>query len=168
MLVVLVLMTVMLLGAMALARVSEVATLASGNAASHDTALQASEVGVNTAFAAVRALASEDTNVAGWYSATALAKDADGLPTGIDWANAPEVVVGTMSVRYVVERVCSVTPVTDSLRQCLVKHIPQPGSNAAGKEALDPPNAKQFRITVRVTGPKGTQAFVQSLVTRGT
>jgi Tfp pilus assembly protein PilX len=167
MLVVLLLLSVMLLGGMALARLSEVGTLASGNAAFHDAALQASEVGVNTAFAAVRALANEEANAGSWYSATALAKDADGLPSGVNWTNAPELVVGVMSVRYVVERACGVTPVTNALRECLVKHIPQTESNSSDKEKLDPPNSKQFRITVRVVGPKGTETFVQSLVTKG-
>ena len=53
MLVVLVLMTVTLLGGLALARMTEIGTLASGNAAFREASLQASEVGANTAFAAV-------------------------------------------------------------------------------------------------------------------
>ena len=40
-------------------------------------------------------------------------------------------------------------------------------SSDASKEALDPPHAAQFRLTVRVTGPKGTQSWVQALVTKG-
>lgn len=167
MLVVLVLLTAMLLGGLAMARLAEVGTLATGNVAAHDAALQASEVGVNTAFAAVRALANEEVNTGNWYTATERAKDGNGLPTGFDWVNMPEVMVGPMSVRYTVERVCSVAPVTEPLNQCLVRYIPQIGSAAAGQERIDPPHSKQFRITVRVTGPKGTELFVQSLVTRG-
>lgn len=166
MLVVLVLMSVMLLGALALARLTEVGTLAAGNMAYHEAAVQASEVGVNTAFAAVQALASEDTSIAGWYSSTELAKDASGLPA-VDWTAAPQIAVGTMTVRYVAERACTVTPVVYALRSCLVKQIPQPASRVAGAEPLDPPNSKQYRITVRVTDQKGTQTFVQSLVTKG-
>ena len=51
---VLILLTVMLVGALAMARIAEVSTLAGGNAASSDAAMQASEVGLNTGFAAVR------------------------------------------------------------------------------------------------------------------
>jgi hypothetical protein len=72
-----------------------------------------------------------------------------------------------MTVQYVAERACTTTPVTDALRQCLVKQVPQQASRDASREALAPPNSRQFRITVRVTGPKGTQTWVQSLVTRG-
>ena len=50
MLVVLVLLSVMLLGGMALARLTEVGTLASGNTAFREAAVQASEVGLNTVF----------------------------------------------------------------------------------------------------------------------
>ena len=166
MLVVLVLMSVMLLGALALARLAEVGTLASGNMAYHEAAMQASEVGVNTAFAAVKAIAAENTSVAGWYSSTEVGKDANGLPN-VDWTAAPQITVGTMTVRYVAERACTSAAPTYPLRECLVKQIPQPKSRVAGAEELDPPNSKQYRITVRVTDQKGTQTFVQSLVTKG-
>ena len=63
MLVVLVLLSVMLLGGLALARITETSTLASGNAAFREASLQASEVGLNSAYMATRgiAAASEDT-----------------------------------------------------------------------------------------------------------
>jgi len=165
-LVVLVVLTVMLLGSLALARITEVSTLANGNVASADAAVQASEVGLNTAFAAVRALADEESNSGGWYFAAMQTADAAGIPS-VTWASAPEVVVGSYQVRYVVERMCSATPVVDTLSQCLVRQIPQIGSNREGVEQLDPPNSRQFRVTVRVLGPKDTQAWVQSMVTRG-
>lgn len=172
MLVVLVLLSVMLLGGMALSRLSEISTLASGNSAYREAALQASEIGLNNAFVAVRALANEDTSVGSWYSATEKLKDANGLPTGIDWSTAPSTTIGLMTTQYVAERACTTTPVTSAARQCLVKQYSPPAGTAfesrdASRETLDPPNSRQFRITVRVTGPKGTESFVQSLVTKG-
>jgi len=166
MLVVLVLLSVMLLGGLALARLTEIGTLASGNAAFHEAAVQASEIGLNTAFAAVKALTDEDTSIAGWYSSTTQSTDANGLPD-VTWGAAPSITVGALTVQYVAERACTVSPVTNPLRQCLVKQIPQPSSHVAGQEQLDPPNSKQYRITVMVTGPKGTRTWVQSLVTKG-
>lgn len=166
MVVVLVLLTVMLLGGMALARMTEVGTLAAGNAAFRETSLQASEVGVNTAFAAVQALVDENTSAGNWYYATTQAQDANGVPT-VDFDLAPELVVGAYRVRYVVDRVCTgAMPVTEPLRQCLVKQVPQIES-ATNREKPDPPTARQFRITVRVMGPKDTQAWVQALITKG-
>lgn len=166
-LVVLVLLSVMLLGGLALARMTEIGTMAAGNASYRAAALQASEVGLNEVFAQVRAVANEDLAVGNWYSPTTLATDANGLPN-VDWDTLPEVVVGQYSVRYVADRICEgAIPVVEPLRQCLVRQIPQLTSADATKEKLDPPNAKQFRVTIRVTGPKGTQTWVQSMVTRG-
>ena len=166
MLVVLVLLSVMLLGGLALARMSEVGTLASGNATFRETSVQASEVGVNTAYAAVVALTNENADNGGWYRALTLATDANGLPN-VDWTGTPTVQVGPYNVNYVVDRVCQgALPVSDPLRQCLVKQVPQIES-ATDREKPDPPTARQFRITVRVTGPKNTQAWVQSMMTRG-
>jgi len=167
MLVVLVLLSVMLLGGLALTRLTEIGTLASGNAAYHEAALQASEVGLNTAYLAVRALTDEETSIAGWYSAAEVAKDTLGLPTGVTWSSAPQITVGQMTVSYVAERACTTAHITDPLRECLVKQIWQQQSKAVGAPQIPPPNSKQFRITVRVTGPKGTETWVQSLITKG-
>lgn len=166
MLVVLILMVVMLLGGMALARMTEVGTLAAGNAAFREASVQASEVGVNSAFAAIKTLVDEETDTGNWYHAITLDQDAAGLPT-VNYDAAPELVVGAYSVRYVVDRVCTgAAPVANPLRQCLLKQIPQIES-ATDREKPDPPTARQFRITVRVTGPKDTRAWVQALVTKG-
>ena len=166
MLMVLLLLSVMLIGGMALARITEIGSLAAGNSSYREASLQASEVGLNTAYAAVRTVVNEEANAGSWYWATIQPADVAGIPT-VNWAAAPELMAGIYNVRYVVERMCNTTPVTSTLRQCLVRQAPQVDSNKFGQEALDPPNSRQFRITVRVTGPKDTQTWVQSLVTKG-
>jgi type IV pilus assembly protein PilX len=166
MLIVLILLSVMLLGGLALARITEIGTLATGNTTYREASLQASEVGLNTAYVATRAITAEDAALAGWYWPTIQATDGNGLPT-LNFDAAPEVVVGNYRARYVVERMCNTTPVTNTLQQCLVKEVPQIESSKDGEESIDPPNSRQFRITVRVTGPKDTQTWVQSLVTKG-
>jgi Tfp pilus assembly protein PilX len=164
--VVMILLVVMMLGGLAAARMTEVATLASGNSARRDAALQASEIGVNTAYAAVKALADTEASVAPWYYAVAQAQGADGLPT-LNFDATPQIVVGAYTVNYVVERLCAGTlPLDDAMRQCLVKQVDVLAS-AAGGEAVEPPMSAQFRITVRVSGPKNTRVWVQSLVTKG-
>lgn len=163
---VLMLLTVMLMGSLALARIAEVTTLAGGNAATSDAGMQASEVGINTGFAAVRAMVADDTAIGGWYFPTMQAADVAGIPS-VAWDSAPELSVGNFRVRYVVERMCSVTPVTDVLRQCLVKTVLQTESNREGAERPDPPNSRQYRVTVRVIGPKDTQVWTQAMLTRG-
>lgn len=168
MLVVLVLLSVMLLGGMALAKLTDVGTLASGNSAFREASLQISEVGLNTAFQRIRDdLANEEADTGNWYFATAQATDADGMPD-VDFDAAPELVVGSYRIRYVAERLCEgALPVTEPLRQCLLKQEPQIESRAAGLEKPDPPTARQFRVTIRVTGPKDTRTWVQSLITKG-
>jgi type IV pilus assembly protein PilX len=167
MLLVLLILSVMLLGGMALARITEIGTLAAGNSAFREASLQASEVGLNSAFAAVRALADEEASTGNWYWPTVQTADAKGIPQ-VAW-NGPEIVVGSYRVRYVVERMCNTTPVTNSLLQCLVKEKPiSPESVKPNDDPLESPNSHQFRITVRVLGPKDTETWIQSLATKGT
>ncbi len=166
-LVVLVLLAVMLLGGLAMARMTATRTLASGNTAFREASLMAAEVGLNEAYALLRATGFvENSNAGNWYWATPQAQDSAGIPT-VDWNLAPELAVGSYRVRYVVERLCTVAAVTNTLRECLVRQVPQMESNKVGQEQVDPPNARQFRVTVRVLGPKDTQTWTQSLVTRG-
>jgi len=169
MLVVLVLLSVMLLGGLAFAKLTEVSTLASGNTAFREASLQASEIGLNTVYARIRNdIADEETAIAPWYWVTAQATDANGIPN-VDFDSAPEIVVGNYRVAYVAERMCEGTmPVTEAMRQCLVKQVPQDNkSRSQGREELDPPNSRQYRVTIRVIGPKDTRAWVQSLITKG-
>ena len=99
---------------------------------------------------------------------------ATGLPN-VNWGAVPALppvgAGGAYSVRYVVERMCTVAVITDPLLQCLVKQDSSAsnGLNTAKlpDEKLEAPSATQYRVTVRVTGPKDTTTFVQSLLTRG-
>jgi hypothetical protein len=167
-LVVIILLAVLLLGALALARMTEASTLAAGNTTYRETSLQASEVGLNAAFNALQALpaTSENANTGGWYFAQAQPQDAEGLPL-VNFDAAPQIDLDGYRVSYVVERVCSVASVSEPLRECLVKAIKVPGSALVSDDRLDPPNARQYRTTVRVQGPKQTTIFIQSLMTKG-
>lgn len=171
MVVVLVLLTVMLLGGLAMARMTEVGTLATGNAAFKETALQASEVGIHTAFTDLTGMASEDADTGGWYFATVQPQDANGIPT-LNFDAARQIVVGAYTVAYAIDRQCdgSAGAVIDPLRQCLLRIVvdpKKPPCRSSDCQKLDPPTTRQYRITVRVTGPKDTQVWVQSLVTKG-
>lgn len=174
--VVLILLLVLLLGGLAFGRVTESGTLVAGNVSLQERSVQASEIGVNTAFAQLKALTTEDTDTGGWYFATPRTPDADGLPGGVSWNNAPLVDAAPFQVRYLVERICTTTPVSDVARECLVKQERVMQSRKAGSEAFDPPMGREYRITVRVTTmrasePKDSQSFesqsfVQALVTK--
>jgi type IV pilus assembly protein PilX len=173
MLVVLVLLIVMLLGGLTFTRMTQVTTLAGGNAAFRAAAVQASDVGLDQAFAQVRGITAPETAVSGWYFPTIQADtNNDNIPDTADFDQGQAVTVGQYTVNYVVERMCDTAIVSDPSRQCLVKRIAPSsegkGSRSEDKEALDPPTATQYRVTMRVTGPKSTQTFVQTLITKGT
>lgn len=165
--VVLVMLLVLLFGALAFGRITESGTLVAGNVALQERTLQASELGVNTAFAQLKTLPGEDADAGAWYFATPRTADADGLPSGVAWDRAPAIDADGFEVRYVVERLCTTTPVTDAMRQCLVKRQEVMQSRKAGSDAYDPPTGREFRVTVRVSGPRGSQSFVQALLTKG-
>ncbi len=169
-LVTLVLLMVMLLGGLAIARMSEVSTLANGNTVYREAAVQAGEVGINTAFAQVVGLANVEANSGSWYFATTQATDGAGMPSTANWATAPAVTVGNYEVRYVVDRQCTgALPIGDPARQCLTRTT-DPGdtveSARQGAPRPEPPTVTQYRVTVRITGPKDTVTFVQAMVNR--
>lgn len=166
-LIVLVLLTALLLGSLSLARVTDTSTLVSGNLSYKASALQASEVGISEAFAALQTMtASEEANHSGWYFATVSPVDAAGLPTGINWDAARKVQVGAFEASYIVERLCNTAPATDPDNECFQERVTASGSAKAGQEQMEAAAVKQYRMTVSVKGPKGTRTFVQSVATR--
>ena len=169
---VMVVLVVMLLGGLALSRTTEAGTLVAGNIASRSAAMQASEVGVNAAYAALKSLADEGTDRGTWYTSHLAPQTPAGLPD-IDWDAAPSQAVGSFTVSHVVERVCDAAgAVTDPYRQCLLKEVEMPVDRSEDpgdrNRQLDNPYAPQFRLTARATDARNTTVFVQMLVTRGT
>lgn len=157
-------LTILLVGAASLAKVTHTSTLLAGNVASKDASRQAAEVGINTAFAALVDLDTLDENVDDWY----YAQDGAGEePTPAMWADAPAQEVGAFDVRYVVERLCEgALPVTDAQAQCLVRKGTDEGSAKAGVEVIESPASVQYRISVQVTGVKNTATVVQVMAHR--
>lgn len=169
-LVVLILLTVLAMASLALARVTNTSTQIAGNLAFKSAAMQASEAGMSEAFVQLQALASTDLDATkgAWYFPSSQTLDSTGLPVTAAWSSAPQVAIaGGYSVSYVVERLCTGSlPVSDVANQCFVKRLPSGGSAKANSESIDAPAVVQYRMTVYVQGPKGTQTFVQSLATR--
>jgi type IV pilus assembly protein PilX len=166
---VLIMMTAMLLGALALARMTEAGALISGNVAAKEGSMHASEVGWNVAYAQVKALTNENTSTGGWYFATIQPTDANGIPTTINFDATPVVAggVGRYTVTYAVERMCTVADVVASARECLVKQLDLPENREYDPPDHQPKASRQFRITVRATDARGTQTWTQSMVTKG-
>lgn len=157
-------LTILLVGAASLARVTQTSTSLAGNIARKDASRQAAEVGVNTAFEALVALSDMDKDQGDWYFAQDVAGEE---PTAAMWESAPVLDVGPYEVRYVVERLCEgALPVTDAQQQCMVRKIAEEGSAKAGVEAIEAPAALQYRISTQVSGGKGTSTLIQVMAHR--
>lgn len=178
MLMVMLLMTAMLMGALAFARVTEVGTLVSNNLAHKDSSFHAAEVGRGVAFAQLQALATAgglDNSTGGWYWASRQPTNPDtGIPTSINFTATPQVAgnVGRFTVTYAVERLCETTGLIESSEfSCVVLNKPDDNEMAdmVDKSYDAKPYmkvaARQYRITVLVTDARATQTWTQSLVT---
>jgi Tfp pilus assembly protein PilX len=86
--IVLVMLTVLLLGALSMYKFNEANTLIAGNVAFKDAAQQASEVGISEAFEALTTIADEEQSQGNWYYATIQGDDKAGFSSRRDAAIA--------------------------------------------------------------------------------
>ena len=171
-LLVLMLLTVMLMGGLAFARIGANGILLSGNTAHKEAALRAAEVGLNSAFAEIAATSFDPATPSRHYSPSRLPSDASGLPA-FDWSMPTAVPVNEFSVAYVIDRQCDNGAPNDPADECLVRLVAGGGLNSAQYNGIaSSQGAAQghgftYRVTVRVQGPRGTTTFTQGLVVRG-
>ena len=128
----------------------------------------------------------EANNTARNYSAVLLAQNAQGIPNVLlteDAATFAAVGVATndivlsdqgVTVRYVVDRMCTATGAADASR-CTVADDKVP-MGASSSELLNPMDGSAggasgispqvvYRLSIRVTGPRGTQSYFQTTFT---
>lgn len=165
---VLVVLAIALVGVATQLRSTETATGVVGNTTFKDAAVRSGELGINAAFDAIKALSSEELDIAPWYYASTQPTDTAGLPSPVNWTSLSRSSLGNYQVQWVVERLCNAPlPVTDVFGQCQVSQTQQSGSNRGGwGVAIQNDPVKYFRVTVRITGPKSTEQFIQALVSR--
>jgi type IV pilus assembly protein PilX len=163
---VMVVMVVLMLGALAAVRSNETAALTAGNSAFREATKQAADVGVAAGFAYISTLASPDTGVSNQYFNKRQTEDSYGMPSTVDWSKVASASIQNYNIQWVVERMCSVSPVTDSINQCITDSQPASGSNKLGAEAYTAPATTVYRVTVRTTGPKNAESYTQALMSR--
>jgi len=164
--IVVILLVVLMISALALVRSSETVGAVAGNVAFKQAATEAGDVGIAAANGWLAALANADAAAAGVYYATRQNVDGYGLPT-IDWALIPETAVNAFKVQYVVERLCQgPLPVASVTAQCLTAQDQQSGSKKVGSPSYSGNTAVYYRVTVRVKGPRNSESFVQSLLSK--
>ncbi len=172
----LIVLVALTLAGIALVRSTDTANVISGNMAFRMGALQAVDTGVESAFTAT----TSDTgffaapNVAastaeGQYFPTINDANGDGLPD-VDWSTVPGTTVQDNTVRWVVERLCSINVAGNQAEQiaesCAVVPGPYNGSQRGGAAVRNPTQNTTYRATVRVEGPRNTLVIGQSIVAR--
>lgn len=160
------------LAGLALLRTADTSNVIAGNLSFREATVQATDVGVETAFAALANIVatSPDANApAGCgagacnYYPTIQAVNAAGVPTVIDWTAVPTTSVsGSYGVQYVIDRLCNgPTPVTDIAGNCMNVAGTSVGSHKAGDVSFTSAAQVYYRAVVRVTGPRNAVSMVQ-------
>jgi Tfp pilus assembly protein PilX len=114
--------------------------------------------------------------IAANYSATTLPTNAQGVPNALLNA-ATFATVGTatndiynaasnVTIRYVVDRLCTAGTVTPSIATCVQSSGTPRGGGAHENTAVAPPSATVYRLTVQVNGPRNTQVYLQTTFTK--
>jgi type IV pilus assembly protein PilX len=113
------------------------------------------------------------------YKSTALNTNPQGVPLALldDTAGpngflsvgvAANDIVGRtpdVTIRYVIDRLCTSTG-TATTPNCVQSTGLPTGGTANHNTGVAPPSATVYRISVRVTGPRNTQAFLQTTFTK--
>jgi Tfp pilus assembly protein PilX len=176
----LIVLLILTIGAVALMRSMNTALSGAGNLAFRRDLVNQGEYAVSQVMAEFQTgdlstSASTLNNVpADNYSATMLATNAEGVPTAL-LQNALPSTVGTHAdltgptsdilIRYVIDRLCSSTGTpTGSL--CVQSSASPTGGTAGNTATVKPPTATVYRLSVRVTGARNTQVFLQTTFTR--
>lgn len=161
---VLVTLAIMLIASVAMIKTTETSTAVAGNIAVKEAAVQAADLALGEAEAYIRALATPDASALPRYSAISLQSDAAGLPAGIDWTAVQATRQGNFTLQYVIDRQCDAPlPVSDRVAQCAVGKAEAQGSAKIGSPSYSALPPVYYRVTVRVTGPKNAETFVQGL-----
>ena len=163
----LIVLVALTLAGIALVRSVDTGNIIAGNFAFRQTALQATDAGIEAAFAQIPTImtASLDAPIANQYFPLMQPLDGDGIPTTVNWDAVPSQNVSGYIVRHVIERLCNGTlPVTDIQNNCVVDQAQNVGSKKQGSSVFTTANAVNYRVTVRVEGPRNTVSMAQAVL----
>jgi hypothetical protein len=111
------------------------------------------------------------------YKSTTLTTNSQGVPTallvsdlnfpayGATANDIPGPVNSNVTIRYVIDRMCNRTGVASSATCVQSTGIPTGGTHNRNT-AVAPPSATVYRLSVRVSGPRSTQVFLQTTFTK--
>jgi Tfp pilus assembly protein PilX len=158
----------------ALMRSVDTGNVIAGNFAFRQASLQATDIGLEAAFTELNTTiipTGPDNAIANHYYPVlnVVVLDANGIPS-VDWSSVPQTTVGSNGeyrVKSVIERLCTGTPgavVTDLVGSCVVDQGQTSGSQKAGSTMFTSAGAVNYRVTVRVEGPRNAVAMSQAVL----
>lgn len=178
----LIVLVILTIGAVALLRSMDTSLFSAGNLAFRRDLVNQGEqalANVMTEFQAGGALVSASITDADQiplnYSSVILPSNPQGVPNAL--TDDPTFVTvgvatnditgatGDVKIRYVIDRLCSATGVALS-NLCVQSTALPTGGTANGTQAVTPPSATVYRLTVRVSGVRSTQVFLQTTFTK--
>jgi type IV pilus assembly protein PilX len=182
----LIVLLILAIGAVALLRSVDTSLVSAGNLAFHRDLVNQAEQAVSTVMTEFKTnglpLGGNTTAsmIGANYSAVTLPTNAQGVPTALLGNDTTFGAVGTIAndivptansqvkIRYVIDRLCMATPptVVASISTCVQSTGLPTGGTANRNTAVAPPSATIYRISVRVDGPRSTQAFLQTTFTK--
>jgi type IV pilus assembly protein PilX len=166
----------------ALVRSVDTGNVIAGNFAFRQSSLQATDTGVESAFTQLATIAANTPNtaIANQYYPVMQDLDANGVPccknnaTTVDWTAVPSSTLGSnaeYAVKYVIERLCTGALPIDAdavANSCVVDQSSSLNSVKLGGGGCatncNGPPAVNYRVTVRVEGPRNTVAMSQAIV----
>jgi Tfp pilus assembly protein PilX len=111
------------------------------------------------------------------YTSTTLQTNPQGVPTALLVSDLNFAAYGTtandiagpansnVTIRYVIDRLCNATGVASSTTCVQSTGLP-PGGTHNRNTAVPAPSATVYRLSARVTGPRNTQVFLQTTITK--
>jgi type IV pilus assembly protein PilX len=182
----LIVLLILAIGAVAILRSVNSSLLSAGNLAFHRDLVNQGEQAVSNVMTEFKTNAPPLSGAttadlpAANYKSTELPTNAQGVPLALldDTAGpngflsigvaANDIVPSATSqvtIRYVIDRLCTLTG-TASSPNCVQSTGLPTGGTANHNTAVAPPSATVYRISVRVTGPRNTQTFLQTTFTK--
>lgn len=178
----LIVLVILLTGGVAMVRSMNSSLFSAGNLAFKRDLLNQGEQAVSFVLARFQgsgALATsastQSDNTALNYKASQLPTNAQGIPNAMLGNDSAFSAVGVttndlegatpqVQIRYVVDRLCSAAGVPTSNTCVQAKSAPTGGT--AGTGGISVTTSSVYRLTVRVTGPRDTQVFMQTSFTK--
>jgi type IV pilus assembly protein PilX len=177
----LIVLLILAIGAVAVLRSVNSSLLSAGNLAFHRDLVNQAEQAVSTVMTEFKTNAPPLNGAtiadlpAANYVSTALPTNAQGVPLVLlsnagfaavsSGANILPGATPDVTIRYIIDRLCTNTGNANIINCVQSTGLPT-GGTANHNTALAPPSATVYRISVRVDGPRNTQAFLQTTFTK--